>query len=63
MKKYDVYMKSVPGMYAQYNGKVTVYADNEEEAVDLALLKLRRGSFPDRSSDMWRIEKIECIGI
>lgn len=46
-------------MYAQYDGKVTVYADNDEDAIDMALLKLKRGAFPDRSRDMWIVEKVE----
>lgn len=59
MKKYEVWMRSRPGMYAQYDGKVTVYADNDEDAIDMALLKLKRGAFPDRSRDMWIVEKVE----
>lgn len=56
-------MRSVPGMYAQYDGKVSVSARDEEEAVENAITKLRRGSFPDRSRSMWKVEKIECMGI
>ena len=55
-------MRSVPGPYTQYNGKVDVYADNEQEAIDNAHIKLRRDSFPERNRGMWRVEKIECLG-
>lgn len=59
MRKYTVWIRSVPGMYEQYSGPVTVYADNDSEAEEMALLKLKRGAFPDRSCDMWRVEKVE----
>lgn len=61
MKKYKVWLRSVPGMYAQYDGSVEVWADDDDEAIELALLKLKRGSFPDRSRDMWRVEKVERL--
>ena len=60
--KYIVWMRSKPGMYEQYNGKVEVWAKNEKEAIENAHAKLRRGAFPDRNSGMWNIDKIECIG-
>lgn len=62
-KKYVVWMRSVPGMYAQYDGKVTVYAEDEFEAAENAHIKLKRGAFPDRDRSMWRVEKIECVGV
>ena len=61
MNEYRVYIKSVPGFYAQYNGHVDVFADDVGEAVEKALLKLKRGAFKDRSSDMWKIIKIEVV--
>lgn len=61
MKRYRVWLKSVPGFYEQYSGKVDVYADNDEEAIDLAFYKLKTGAFKDRSKDMWRVEKVERI--
>lgn len=60
MKQYEVWIRSLPGFYAQYDGKVDVWADNEEAAEDLAFLKLKRGAFPDRSRSMWQVEKIVC---
>jgi hypothetical protein len=46
-------------MYAQYNGKVDVYADTSDHAVEAAIQKLRNTSFPDRGKDMWIVEKVE----
>ena len=59
--KYDVWIRSVPGMYAQYDGKVTVYALDEEDAVERAFKKLKTGAFPERSRSMWKVEKIEEV--
>lgn len=61
MNKYEVSLKSVPGMYAQYSGSVTVWAEDEDEAVEEALSKLKRGAFPDRSRSMWRIVDIKKV--
>lgn len=58
-KEYVVHLKSVPGMYAQYNGKIRVMAKDDEDAVEEALMKLKRGAFPDRNRDMWRVESVE----
>ena len=60
-KKYNVWMRSVPGMYAQYDGKVEVYANDEDEAIDNAHAKLRRTSFPDRDRSMWKVDRVECV--
>ena len=57
--KYKVKMQSRPGFYAQYGGYVTVYANNEEEAVDAAFRELKRGAFPDRGRSMWRVEEVK----
>ena len=46
-------------MYEQYKGKVKVTAHSEDDAVVVALRKLRNTSFPDRTADMWIIEKVE----
>lgn len=59
--KYRVWFKSVPGFYEQYNGKVEVYAADEDEAIELALLKLRRGSFSDRDDSMWTVTNVEKL--
>jgi hypothetical protein len=46
-------------MYEQYKGKVKVLAYDEDSAVETALRKLRRTTFPDRTADMWVVEKVE----
>lgn len=58
MKMYEVWIKSTPGFYAQYDGKVEVYAENDSEAETKAYEKLKRGAFPERSRDMWKTEKV-----
>lgn len=60
--KYRVWIRSRPGMYEQYDGYVDVYASSEDTAGTAAKQKLKRTSFPDRSSDMWIIERTEKIG-
>lgn len=50
-------------MYAQYDGKVDVHAESEEQAEDRAYAELKRGAFPERSRAMWKTEKIECLGM
>jgi hypothetical protein len=52
-------MHTRPGMYAQYSGHVDVLAENDEDARELALDKLKRTSFPDYSRDMWKIDRVE----
>lgn len=58
---FRVWIRSVAGFYAQYDGYVDVYADDIEQAEERAFLKLKRGAFPDRSRDMWNVEKIEVL--
>lgn len=61
MNRYRVWLRSRPGFYAQYDGKVDVRADDEAEAKKLALRELRRTAFPDRNDSMWHIEKVEVV--
>lgn len=61
MKNYRVWLKSVPGMFTQYDGKVDVKAQDEDTAVKNALRKLRTGVFSDRTDRMWKIQKVERI--
>lgn len=61
MKRYRVWLRSVPGPYEQYDGKVDVTAEDTEDAKDRAIRELRRTSFPDRSAAMWRVEKVEAL--
>ena len=55
-----VWVRSKPGFFAQYDGKVEVDdASSKEEAVDRAFRKLRLGAFPDRPRSMWIVERVE----
>jgi len=56
-----VYLKSVPGPYAQYDGYVDVPEPDNGDPFLAAVNKLRRTSFPDRRVDMWICEKIEVL--
>lgn len=58
MKNYKVHLYSKPGFYTYYEGYIEVNADNDDEAVNRAFMKLKK-TFPDRTRDMWVIEKIE----
>lgn len=56
LKRYAVTLQSRAGPYAQYGpGDVKVWARDEDEAVEKAFRELRRGAFPDRGPDMWRV--------
>jgi hypothetical protein len=61
MKRYNVWLRSRPGFYAQYDGKVTVWADDEDDAVEMAMHKLKTGAFSDRDNSMWIVEKVERV--
>jgi len=61
MNKYRVWMRSVPGMFEQYNGSLEVLASKQSLAFDAACDKLRKTSFPDRNRGMWQLEKVELI--
>jgi len=63
MKKYKIYLRSKPGFYAQYSGALTVVANDEEQAIERAFLRLKTGAFPDRDRSMWIIEKIIFQGV
>lgn len=62
---YRVYLKSAPGMWAQYDGHVDVNGSgdaDDQELFQKAVGKLARTSFPDRPSlSSWRLEKIERL--
>jgi len=60
--KCRVYLRSTPGFYEQYQGKVDVFVEQVEEAIPEALKELRRTTFRDRGSSMWKAEKVEIIG-
>lgn len=61
LPKFRVWIRSVPGFYEQYDGKVDVFAEDEAQARTRALQELKRGAFPDRGASMWRIERVERI--
>jgi len=62
VREFDVWMQSVPGPMSQYSGKVTVWAEDETDAVQRALQKLKSTSFPDRDASCWRTNKVEATG-
>jgi hypothetical protein len=62
MGKYTVRLSSVPGFYAQYEGDVEVYAEDQEQAVERAFRELKRGAFSDRNSSMWRVVSVSYKG-
>ncbi|KWF77609.1 hypothetical protein WL93_26730 [Burkholderia diffusa] len=60
--KYRCHMRSAPGMWAQYDGYVDVYAASEDDVFPRAVRELARTSFPDRPSlDSWRLDRIEQL--
>lgn len=59
---FRVWLHSTSGFYAQYDGKVDVYAEDSKDAELRAIRELQRTSFPDRSAAMWRVERVERIG-
>lgn len=62
-KRYRCHLRSAPGMWAQYDGHVDVWAPEESEAFDRAVRELARTSFPDRASlSSWRLERVELLG-
>lgn len=59
---YRVYLHSTPSPGMEYyDGYVDVVADDEEQAVDRAMDKLSRTSFPDRNRSCWRVDRVERI--
>lgn len=59
MTNWRVWLRSKAGFYEQYDGYVDVYAQDADDAVQRALQKLRAGSFPDRPSNQWTVERTE----
>lgn len=56
--QYTVAMRSLGGPYEQYRGVVKVWATDHDDAIEQAFRELKRGAFPDRSRDMWRVESV-----
>jgi hypothetical protein len=61
LSRFRVWIRSVPGFYEQYDGKVDVWAEDDEQAKERAFAELKRGVFPERSRDMWKVERIEKL--
>ena len=61
MNQYEVHLSSIPGFYAQYEGSLKVWAENDGQAIERAFRELKRGAFPDRNRDMWRVKKVERV--
>ena len=59
LRKYKVSLHSKPGMGEHYKGDVSVEAEHEVDAIDAALTKLKRTSFPDRPSSSWVVDAVE----
>lgn len=59
MKEYRVHYESKPGMWALYSGTKTVFADDEEEAVNKAFKLIERDFF-DRPKSGW-IFTVSCV--
>ena len=61
---WKVELKSVAGMYEQYETVVKLWANENstrEELFNLACNKLKNGAFFDRNKSMWQIVSIEKI--
>lgn len=59
---YRCHLRSAPGMWAQYEGHVDVWANDESEVFERAVRQLARSSFPDRPNlSSWRLERIEVL--
>ncbi|QBY56120.1 hypothetical protein [Cupriavidus oxalaticus] len=59
---YRCHLRSVPGMWATYDGHVDVWAPSEDEVFQRAVRQLARTSFPDRPSmSSWRLDRIERL--
>lgn len=59
MNRYRVYLHSEPGMWEFYKGHVDVLAEDDTEAIKVAVRRLRSTSFPDRPLNSWVLEKVE----
>lgn len=59
-RRYRCWLRSRPGMWAQYDGYVDVWAPDESFVFSLAVRQLALGAFPDRPSPYsWILERIE----
>jgi hypothetical protein len=61
MKRFRVWLRSIPGPMEQYDGYVDTVGEDEADAQQRALRQLQRTSFPDRGAGCWRVEKVEVL--
>ena len=61
MNKYRVYLHSKPGYWEFYKGHVDVFAEDDTEAIKIAIRRLRSTSFPDRPLSAWVMDKVERL--
>jgi hypothetical protein len=63
LMRWRVYLRSVPGMYEQYDGHVDVHSSDAspQELFQLAVAALRASSFPDRRADCWRFVSADLL--
>lgn len=59
LRRYRVSLHSKPGIWEYYDGDVSVQAEDEVEAIDAALSKLKQTSFPDRPRSSWVVDAVE----
>jgi hypothetical protein len=62
--KYRVFLSSKPSPgWEYYDGYVDVWAENAENAVDIAIRKLAgpNGTFPERGYAAWNVKRVESI--
>jgi hypothetical protein len=61
-QRFRCWLRSAPGMWAQYDGSVDVWARDVGDVFARAVQQLAHTSFPDRPSlSSWRLERIECL--
>ena len=61
-RKYRCWLRSAPGMWAQYDGYVDVFSPDEDDVFRRAVRDLARGAFKDRpGTSSWRLERIERL--
>jgi len=56
MNKYEVWAHSEPGMWTFYEGALEVTAKNDEDAAEIAQIKLAK--MYDRPAKSWIVDKV-----
>lgn len=61
-RKFRVWMHSPPSPgWTYYDGKVDVFADDDEQAIERARRELKRGAFFDRPESSWVVDRVEAL--